>query len=122
MSQDFGVEELFWWEFLRCLCRGVGLQDPQSSRAPYVHRSAPIVGEKPGKLPAKPQNGVPMGSWVGTGKVLDRFLLDVRGYSLEALIAVWVVLFFSTLQVAIGAIVLEANVFVWAIQNLAGGL
>lgn len=68
----------------RCLCRGVGLQDPQSSRAPYVQRSAPI-GEKPGKLPAKPQNGVPMGSWVGTGKVLDRFLLDVRGYSLEAL-------------------------------------
>jgi hypothetical protein len=26
------------------------------------------------------------GSWVGTGKVLDRFLLDVRGYSLEAMI------------------------------------
>jgi uncharacterized membrane protein len=59
------------------------------------------------------------GSWVGTGKVLDRFLLDVRGYSLEAMIQRCLGRVFF---LHLGAIVLEANVFVWAIQNHAGGL
>ena len=94
----FGLRICSGGNFLDFSAAIFSLQDPQSSRAPYVQRSA-----KPGKLPAEPTK---LGSWVGIGKVLDRFLLDVRGYSLEALmiLLVWLSFFLQ-----LSAIILEVN-------------